>query len=346
MNANTEFSLSRRTMLQSTGALVIAFSMGGATEVLAQAATTGRRRRGRIRPISTSWLSIARDGKVTLFFGKIDGGQGTDLAMGQIVAEELDVPDVERDGRSGRYRAHRQSGRRVGKHGRALCRRRVPSGRRGSAPRAGHARGRAAGRRGRTADRHRRRGLGDRRSREEDQLCRDHRRQRLPVEDRLERRIRQSAGADLARETEDARPVQGRRHAAEAHGRRRQGVRHHAVDGRHPRRRHGAWTHDPAARRGCVGRVGGRILDRAHSGRASRPQGRFHRRRRAEGMERDQGRAGAARDLVGGERSVRRDGGALYNYIRNAPPTNRGGNDRGKVDDGVRARRARRDGGV
>ena len=91
MNANTDMSLSRRTMLQGTGALVIAFSMGGATEVLAQAATTA----AGARPHPTnldSWLSIARDGKVTIFFGKIDGGQGTDLAIGQIVAEELDVP--------------------------------------------------------------------------------------------------------------------------------------------------------------------------------------------------------------------------------------------------------------
>src|SRR5205823_8228787 len=39
-----------------------------------------------------SWLSIARDGKVTVYFGKIDGGQGTDLAMAMIVADEMDVP--------------------------------------------------------------------------------------------------------------------------------------------------------------------------------------------------------------------------------------------------------------
>jgi CO/xanthine dehydrogenase Mo-binding subunit len=89
MNANTEFALSRRTMLQGTGALVIAISMGDTGEVLAQAATAVAKK----HPTDLdSWLSIGRDGKVTLFFGKIDGGQGTDLAMGQIVAEELDVP--------------------------------------------------------------------------------------------------------------------------------------------------------------------------------------------------------------------------------------------------------------
>jgi CO/xanthine dehydrogenase Mo-binding subunit len=89
MNANTEFSLSRRTMLQGTGALVIAVSLGGTGDVLAQTATAAAKK----HPTDLdSWLAIGRDGKVTLFFGKIDGGQGTDLAMGQIVAEELDVP--------------------------------------------------------------------------------------------------------------------------------------------------------------------------------------------------------------------------------------------------------------
>src|SRR4030095_14087276 len=94
MNANTDMSLSRRVMLQGTGALVVAFSMGGTTEVLGQApASMGATGAAKLHPTDLdSWLSIARDGKVTLFFGKIDGGQGTDLAMGQIVAEELDVP--------------------------------------------------------------------------------------------------------------------------------------------------------------------------------------------------------------------------------------------------------------
>jgi nicotinate dehydrogenase subunit B len=91
MNANTELSLSRRALLQSTGALVLSFSMADAGNVMAQMAGTG----GRPPLVPTeldSWISIARDGKITLFFGKIDGGQGTDLCMAQIVAEEMDVP--------------------------------------------------------------------------------------------------------------------------------------------------------------------------------------------------------------------------------------------------------------
>src|SRR6266446_4179055 len=87
MNANTEFS--RRSVLQSTGAVVVAFSMGGAAEAQTAAAS----RKPPLVPTELdSWLAIARDGSVTIYFGKIDGGQGTDLAIAQIVAEELDVP--------------------------------------------------------------------------------------------------------------------------------------------------------------------------------------------------------------------------------------------------------------
>src|SRR5207245_9002560 len=38
-----------------------------------------------------SWIAILPDGNVTAFFGKMDMGQGVDVAIGQIVAEELDV---------------------------------------------------------------------------------------------------------------------------------------------------------------------------------------------------------------------------------------------------------------
>jgi nicotinate dehydrogenase subunit B len=91
MNANTDLPLSRRTVVQGTGALVVAFSMADAGKVLA--ATAGADGKPPLIPTELdSWLSIAPDGGVTVFFGKIDGGQGTDLAMAMIVAEELDVP--------------------------------------------------------------------------------------------------------------------------------------------------------------------------------------------------------------------------------------------------------------
>ena len=39
----------------------------------------------------SSWLAVGPDGRVTAFFGKIDQGQGVDVAVAQVVAEELDV---------------------------------------------------------------------------------------------------------------------------------------------------------------------------------------------------------------------------------------------------------------
>ena len=38
-----------------------------------------------------SWIAILPDGRVNAFFGKMDMGQGVDIAVAQIVAEELDV---------------------------------------------------------------------------------------------------------------------------------------------------------------------------------------------------------------------------------------------------------------
>ena len=91
MNANTDLSLSRRNLLQSTGALVVAFSVADVGQVFA--AATGADGRPPLLPTELdSWVSISRDGHVTVYFGKIDGGQGTDLAMAMIVAEEMDVP--------------------------------------------------------------------------------------------------------------------------------------------------------------------------------------------------------------------------------------------------------------
>src|SRR5207247_1139631 len=46
---------------------------------------------GLLRDELDSWIAILPDGNVTAFFGKMDMGQGVDVAIGQIVAEELDV---------------------------------------------------------------------------------------------------------------------------------------------------------------------------------------------------------------------------------------------------------------
>jgi nicotinate dehydrogenase subunit B len=84
------FAPSRRELLAAGGALVVSFSLQGCGGVpaLEPARATG--------PESLdSWLAIARDGSVTVFTGRVDLGTGTETALAQFAAEELDVP-VER----------------------------------------------------------------------------------------------------------------------------------------------------------------------------------------------------------------------------------------------------------
>src|SRR5436190_10934190 len=87
--------LSRRDLLKA-GALVVRFNLfDPLTRVLGQGLQGGT-------PLSNagglpadqldSWLAIAPDGMVSVFTSKVDLGTGTGTALGQIVAEELDVP--------------------------------------------------------------------------------------------------------------------------------------------------------------------------------------------------------------------------------------------------------------
>lgn len=82
-------TISRRELLKGTGALVVSFSLfGPAARALAQAAA------GSGEPEAASldsWLAIAQDGTVTVFTSKVELGTGTETALAQIVAEELDV---------------------------------------------------------------------------------------------------------------------------------------------------------------------------------------------------------------------------------------------------------------
>src|SRR3954470_19875552 len=78
--------MDRREFLQSTGGLVVSFA-APATDVLAQAA-------GKPALVPTeldSWIAVLPNGNVQAFFGKMDMGQGLDVAVAQIVAEELDL---------------------------------------------------------------------------------------------------------------------------------------------------------------------------------------------------------------------------------------------------------------
>src|SRR5438552_10818979 len=91
-----ENNISRRALLKGTGALVVSIgapigldTVLGIGEAFAQA--TGAK-----PPLTpdqlSSFIAVNADGSVAAYFGKMDMGQGLFAAIGQIVAEELDVP--------------------------------------------------------------------------------------------------------------------------------------------------------------------------------------------------------------------------------------------------------------
>jgi len=77
---------SRRDMLKGGGALVVSFSLAPNGDAHAQ---------GAAKPVALtevdSFLAIDARGTVTVYSGKVDLGTGTNTALRQIVAEELDV---------------------------------------------------------------------------------------------------------------------------------------------------------------------------------------------------------------------------------------------------------------
>src|SRR5213596_2117955 len=85
-------SFTRRDVLKAGGALVVSFMMPGPVDTaLGQTPTTIGSRPPLTPDELDSWVAVLPDGSVTAFFGKMDMGQGVDTAIGQIVADELDV---------------------------------------------------------------------------------------------------------------------------------------------------------------------------------------------------------------------------------------------------------------
>src|SRR5204863_6940280 len=79
-------AMDRREFLKTSGALVVSFSLPP-IEALAQGAG-----KPALMPTELdSWIAVLPNGNVQAFFGKMDMGQGLDVAVAQIVAEELDV---------------------------------------------------------------------------------------------------------------------------------------------------------------------------------------------------------------------------------------------------------------
>src|SRR5205823_4092337 len=79
-------AMDRREFLKTSGALVVSFSLP-AMEACAQNAD----KPALVPNELDSWIAVLPDGRVNAFFGKMDMGQGLDVAVAQIVAEELDV---------------------------------------------------------------------------------------------------------------------------------------------------------------------------------------------------------------------------------------------------------------
>ncbi len=87
-----ELELSRRAFLSTSGV----FMIGHATpDAWAQAAKTSPKSPNNPDLLADSldaYLAIDKTGKVDVFYGAIDGGQGLETSIAQMVAEELDVP--------------------------------------------------------------------------------------------------------------------------------------------------------------------------------------------------------------------------------------------------------------
>src|SRR3954471_13361963 len=92
-------AISRREFLKASGALIVSAAMPACVaEALAQSdapAAAASALGGATKPALTpdqldSWIAVGADGKVTAFFGKMDMGQSLDIAVAQIVADELD----------------------------------------------------------------------------------------------------------------------------------------------------------------------------------------------------------------------------------------------------------------
>jgi len=87
-------AFSRRSVLKAGGALVVSVGAGLGLEALLdhQAALAQGIKPPLMPDQLSSFIAVQADGHVMAYFGKMDMGHGLTVAVGQIVAEELDVP--------------------------------------------------------------------------------------------------------------------------------------------------------------------------------------------------------------------------------------------------------------
>src|SRR5262249_45918431 len=87
-------AFSRRALLKGGGALVVSLGLPVSLDtVLGINAAYAQGARPPLVPNElASYIAVNADGSVSAFFGKMDMGYGLFVAIGQMVAEELDVP--------------------------------------------------------------------------------------------------------------------------------------------------------------------------------------------------------------------------------------------------------------
>jgi nicotinate dehydrogenase subunit B len=87
-------AFSRRALLKTGGALVVSIGMPVSFDTLL--ALSEAHAQGAKPPLTpdqlSSYIAVNADGTISAYFGKMDMGHGLFVAIGQIVAEELDVP--------------------------------------------------------------------------------------------------------------------------------------------------------------------------------------------------------------------------------------------------------------
>lgn len=82
---NVSYGITRRQFLAAAGGILILFHLRDVE------AAPGRRSEGEVSDWN-AFLRIGEDGRITVFSGKVELGQGIHVSLAQVVAEELDVP--------------------------------------------------------------------------------------------------------------------------------------------------------------------------------------------------------------------------------------------------------------
>jgi nicotinate dehydrogenase subunit B len=91
MEKSSHFS--RRTLLKAGGALVVSIGAPITCESVQAADNAAAAPKPPLTPDQlSSYIAVNADGTISIYFGKMDMGQGLSVAIRQIVAEELDAP--------------------------------------------------------------------------------------------------------------------------------------------------------------------------------------------------------------------------------------------------------------